>query len=124
MLRCATDGAIPAQGYTIDFSNLTIETNSDGCTLTIYDGQDNTGTVKYQKTGNLDSDFADLSSYTFTSGYFYITWQSSLASSFNSVTASGNVTITASSSSAASTTYATGTVTGNGTISGTLEGDM
>lgn len=107
-------------GYTIDFSDISINGNVDMSTLTIYDGQDANGDIVYQESSQ---GVITLSSYQFTSGYFYITWQSGKASDFNNITASGGVTITDYSKSAATLTFAKGTVTGNGAISGTLYGD-
>lgn len=110
------------QGYTVDFSALTFNGRGDNCTLTIYDGQDANGIVVYQKTTS-DTTFDQLTSYQFTSGYFYITWESGKASGFNDVTATGGATITSRSTSAADLTYATGTISGDGAISGLLTGD-
>ena len=110
------------QGYSIDFSGLTVNTRGDNSTLTIYDGQDANGIVVYQKTSSA-TEFDRLTSYPFTSGYFYITWESGKASNFNSVTATGGVTITSYSTTNASLTFAKGTISGDGAISGTLTGD-
>lgn len=107
-------------GYTIDFSGLSVNGNTDTSTLTIYDGQDDSGKVVYQETSTQDF---TLTSYQFTSGYFYITFTSSLADDFNDVSATGGVTITSYSTSAATTTYATGMISGDGAISGSLYGD-
>lgn len=107
-------------GDVIDFSGITLGSMGDKGTLTIYDGQNDSGEVLYEKSFISSSESTNLTTLTFTSGYFYIKWYGDAANGLQNLIATGNVVITGSSSSSARTQYATGTVSGNGSISGQL----
>lgn len=111
----------------MNLTGLQSFTRGDTCTLKIYDGADETGTLLFNYTFYDDTTFSNYlqehPTITFESGNWCMTFESGQAQ-INSLSTTGGITIRVWDDSIDDKVYASGAISSDGTITAMLDGDV